>query len=425
MAPFGKNFLKSRLKNRTAKKEVESVGKEIQVWVSQEEKVVSGLTRYTTCADVINALLEDQKASSGDKRVSFGDSKQYCLIERWRGFERALPPLTRMTKLLRTWGQEKTFVQFVLVKTDAYVRNAAWMSSETNLTAAKEKRWDQGPAQYMKSLPVHKQKKMVRKAFRKLEKMKHEPVQQDKNNMESLIQLVISQDLTIRQQIRKMRELDIAIEKNELEVCMGWTESAEENTDKETCYSEQPGDYQLQEYIYTNDGVLQLEEELEQHKQLIKVLTNEIEEEIKSICLKDFDDTEKAAGNSEWEYKDDTSVEGLKDELEDSMKKGLAVHMNLLEIQKQLQYNEVIMQSKMRECELLAGQLSTLHIADNVDHLCSLSFKDMKKGSVGQNRLPKTMSKTDVNDTDSDTGISSTHSQDSLSPCLEISAPPI
>uniref|UniRef100_A0A4W6EEP8 Ras-associating domain-containing protein n=1 Tax=Lates calcarifer TaxID=8187 RepID=A0A4W6EEP8_LATCA len=67
----------------------------LSVWVCREEKLVSGLTKRTTCADVVK-----------------GTSK-------WRGFERILPNKTKILRLWSAWGDEQENVRFVLVKNEA------------------------------------------------------------------------------------------------------------------------------------------------------------------------------------------------------------------------------------------------------------------------------------------------------------------
>ncbi|XP_041111157.1 ras association domain-containing protein 9 [Polyodon spathula] len=427
MAPFGRNFLKARLKNRSSSKEMEYDGKEIQVWVCQEEKVVSGLTKHTTCSDVVQALIEEHQTIAGDKSLLIGSPREYCLVERWRGFERALPPLTRILRLWRAWGDEKAYIQFVLVKTDASVPQPGWRSSETKQTHTKERQWNQGPAQYMKSMPVKKQKKMVKRAFRKLEKIKQGTTQEERDGMDSLIKLIISQDHTIRQQIRRIRELDLEIEQNELELRTEWAETDGGNCVKDAYFqshnknkSNQQDVSQFDETLYTSDGILQIEEQLGQHRELIQKLSDDIEKEIRSIWFQGVEDPQGAAASAEDED-NATELESIKVELENSMRNGLAIHSDLSSVQKELKQNDVVQQNRKQEFELLAAQLSALHTMDSVEQP---HFKDQTKSNAIKSKVSLVLSHADVIDTDSDTGISSTHSQDSSSPFGE-PLPPI
>nr|XP_015208249.1 PREDICTED: ras association domain-containing protein 9 [Lepisosteus oculatus] len=433
MAPFGRNFLKARLKNRSASKDTVSGKNEIQVWVCQEEKVVSGLTKHTTCADVVQALLEDHESAAGDKRTLPGDSRDYCLLEKWKGFERALPPLTRIWRLWKAWGDEQTYLQFILVKADDFMPHSGWRTSDSKGMPANQKRWDRGPAQYVKSLPVDKQQRMVRKAFRKLEKMRKETTRKDQERMETLVQLIISQDLTIRHQIQRMRELDIEIEKTELELSFDKGTTEEEGCAEDALLSNfslktesQPTENPSQDNLYISNGIGQLEEQLQNHADLINKLSSDIEEEIRSIWFQDTEELERATTSTGLDLKDEETasvLESMRVDLESSMCKGLSINMQLTEIQKELRQNDFLLHSKNEECENLEAHFSSLHVAENVEYICSVDLKSQTRTSTVKNKFSQKLSKTDMTDTDSDTGISSTHSQDSLSPSGEVMLP--
>ncbi len=74
----------------------------------------------------------------------------------------------------------------------------------------------------------------------------------------------------------------------------------------------------------------------------------------------------------------------------------------------------------------LAAHLNTLQIGDRKEEEQSspVPLKTDTQCMVSQTlKLKHSLSPVDVTDTDSDTGISSTHSQDSLSPCLDFPPP--
>ncbi|MBN3304082.1 RASF9 protein, partial [Amia calva] len=297
---------------------------------------------------------------------------------------------------------------------------------------ANQKQWDQGPAQYVKSLPVDKQKRMVKKAFRKLEKLRKETARQEKDGLEPVVQLIVSQDHMIREQIQRMRELDLEIEKLELDLRMNeekteldsWGEAAfssfSETMDSQA--SESPS----KDLLYIGDGFGQLDEQLKKHRDLIGQLSNEIDKEIESIWVQDTEEPEGATASFGLETEiEETAAElqNIKTDLENSMYKGLSIHTQLTEVQKELKQHDLLLQTKNQECEHLAAQLSSLQVTDSVNHICSTREKSQTRISTVQSKLCQKLSKTDVTDTDSDTGISSTHSQDSLSPCGELSLP--
>ncbi|XP_047720797.1 ras association domain-containing protein 9 [Prionailurus viverrinus] len=423
MAPFGRNLLKTRHKNRSPTKDMDSEEKEIVVWVCQEEKIVCGLTKRTTSADVIQALLEEHETTFGEKRFLLGKPSDYCIIEKWRGSERALPPLTRILKLWKAWGEEQPNMQFVLVKADAFLPVPLWRTAEAKLVQNTEKVWELSPANYMKTLPPDKQKRIVRKTFRKLAKIKQDTVSHERDSMETLVHLIISQDHTIHQQVKRMKELDLEIEKCEAKFHLDRVENDGENYVQDAylmpSFSEvkqkldlHSNENQIPDDLTESDGIVHLEEQLAYYRMLIDKLSAEIEKEVKSVCTEINEDAEGAAA-SELES---SNLENVKCDLEKSMKAGLKIHSHLSGIQKEIKYTDSLLQMKAKEYEFLAKEFSSLHL-NNKDG-CQLKENRGKESEVpnsggdGPSLTPRALNLY-TNDTDSDTGISSNHSQDS------------
>ncbi|KAI4901644.1 hypothetical protein NFI96_012825 [Prochilodus magdalenae] len=427
--------LKMDQKNLMAKDAEETPGKEIQVLVCQEEKVVCGVTKHTTCADVIQALLEDHKNIPESKRLLHGEPKEFCLLERWKGFERALPPLTRILRLWNAWGDERPFIQFVLVKASDFVPSSTGAKRATKSRGFRSKRWEQGPAQYAKTLPVERQKRMVKKAFRKLEKMQKGGSPEGSEEIDKMVQLLISQDHTIRQQIHHMRELDLEIQQMEQQLKESYStdsELTESSNEQSLSLSMFQCEDQLQEYLYTSDGVEQLDLQVRQHQELIDELCRDIDLELKrAIQTVDSDEIEGAAAAGPALDLDSVSslspaelqeLEDLRSELDLSMRAGLSLHGQTQDMEKQLQHNSMLMQSRNQEYQNLIAQMNSLQLGDCPDTPSPVSLKNPVRAGLSQQtvgKLRQSISPTDITDTDSDTGISSTHSQDSLSPCMD------
>ncbi|XP_037703972.1 ras association domain-containing protein 9 isoform X2 [Choloepus didactylus] len=402
---------------------MDSEEKEIVVWVCQEEKIVCGLTKRTTSADVIQALLEEHETTFGEKRFLLGKPSDYCIIEKWRGSERVLPPLTRILRLWKAWGDEQPNMQFVLVKADAFLPVPLWRTAETKLVQNTEKQWELSPANYMKTLPPDKQKRIVRKTFRKLAKIKKDTVSQDQESMETLVHLIISQDHTIHQQVRRMKELDLEIEKCEAKFHFDRLENDGENyvqdaylmpsfSDVEQKLDLQYDENQILQDLSESGGIVQLEEQLKYYRMLIDKLSSEIEKEVKSVCIEVNEDAEGAAAGE----LESSNLESVKCDLDKSMKAGLKIHSHLSGIQKEIKYSDSLLQMKAEEYELLAKEFNLLHI-NNRDG-CQLKENRGQESEVPNSSgeaLPFTRRVLNVytNDTDSDTGISSNHSQDS------------
>uniref|UniRef100_A0A3Q0RMY9 Ras association domain family member 9 n=1 Tax=Amphilophus citrinellus TaxID=61819 RepID=A0A3Q0RMY9_AMPCI len=418
-------------KHKVAKDAAPVVGKEIQVTVCNEEKVVCGVTKHTTCADMIQALLEDHKSIPESKRLLHGEPKDFCLVERWKGFERALPPLTRILRLWYAWGDQRPFIKFILVKSSDFVPQPTKKGGKSKGT--KLKRYEHGHAQYSQSLPVEKQKRMVKKAFRKLEKLhKESKSSPGAQEIDQMVQLILNQDHTIREQIQRMRELDSEIERLEVQV---QSETTSESSLPQACSpnSMAHSEEQLQEYLYTSDGVVQLDMEVQRHQELILQLSRDIDAELRvaSFTLTEDEEQEGVAAGSWFPTDMDETfytaeIERLQGELKHSLFTGVSLHNQAAEIDKQIKYFDNTLVSKDQECWQLAAQLSSLQIMDTTEEEkpITVPLKTETQCSMSQAvKLKHSLSPLDITDTDSDTGISSTHSQDSLSPCLDFPPP--
>lgn len=416
---------------------METPAKEIQVLVCKEEKIVSGVTKHTTCADVIQALLEDHKTVAGSKRLIHGEAKEFCLLERWKGFERPLPPLTRILRLWNAWGDEKPFINFVLVKTSEFLPTSivpmgAKRGSKSR--AVRAKRLDQAPAQYSKNFPVERQKRLVKKAFRKLEKMQKENSSEGMEEIDKMVQLIISQDHTIRQQIHQIRTLEQDIESVEqkIEASSSPDDGQMDRFSSSLLSLSLFGEDQLQEYLYTSDGIEDLELQMCKHQELINKLSRDIDLELRTtFCTIDSEELQGAAApnpifdldpNSTLSPEECLELDSIRSELDLSMRTGLSLHTQTQDLERDLQVNETLLQSRNQEYQLLIEQLNSVQLEHCSESSNPVTVKSPIRPSVSQQivgKVRKNIFPNDVTDTDSDTGISSTHSQDSLSPCVD------
>lgn len=79
------------------------------VRIGSADKWITGLTKRTTCDDVIYALLKHTK-KDGD------DLWSYSMYERWRGVERQLSGRTKILKVWRAWGDQRHSVKLYVRK---------------------------------------------------------------------------------------------------------------------------------------------------------------------------------------------------------------------------------------------------------------------------------------------------------------------
>ncbi|CAL8322917.1 unnamed protein product [Lota lota] len=79
---------------------------ELKVWVDGVQRIVCGVTEYTTCQEVVIALAQ-----------AIGRTGRYTLIEKWRETERHLSPHESPVASLNKWGQYASDVQLILQRT--------------------------------------------------------------------------------------------------------------------------------------------------------------------------------------------------------------------------------------------------------------------------------------------------------------------
>nr|XP_061809116.1 ras association domain-containing protein 8b isoform X2 [Nerophis lumbriciformis] len=79
---------------------------ELKVWVDGVQRIVCGVTEFTTCQEVVIALAQ-----------AIGRTGRYTLIEKWRETERHLAPQENPVVSLNKWGQYASDVQLILQRT--------------------------------------------------------------------------------------------------------------------------------------------------------------------------------------------------------------------------------------------------------------------------------------------------------------------
>ncbi|XP_077566414.1 ras association domain-containing protein 10-like [Stigmatopora nigra] len=443
----------------------------VTVWVCQEEKLVSGLSKRTTCGDVIQVLLEDQNLRQGASAgMLSGPPQSYCVVEKWRGFERILPNKTKILRLWSAWGDEQENVRFVLVKSDASLPNNGPRSAEAWVIQRREN-W--GPGGVIRAasrtcwpiaaanMSQERQRRIVRKAFRKLDKMNKKKEQapgKDKTSlekMETLVHLVLSQDHTIRQQIQRLKELDKEIERFESKVHYERVKKHGVNYVQDTYLDDSlsPEDCprkvtpeslaQFEEYARKCEEVVRLQEELTEREALVESITAEIQEELNRRWMerRQVETGREEVKVSEVRLSAPSECmagqevvleeERIKTQLNTSLYIGLRLKTDLDGIRGDLDTSLDLWERKETELMELLAKVESMEIDQTdtelggVDALENDDEKNEAKGNdsavaqkssiwVEQARgLSKTCS---INDEDSDTGLSSMHSQDSDNP---------
>ncbi|XP_056269172.1 ras association domain-containing protein 10 [Pseudoliparis swirei] len=433
---------------------MEAEDSRISLWICREEKLVFGLSKRTTCADVVKVLLEDHNSQHGLSTAACPQS--YCIVEKWRGFERMLPNKTKLLRLWLAWGEEQRNVKFVFVKSEASLANHGARSAEARVVLSKHSPCvTHGTARSTTGgIPPEKQRRVVRKAFRKLEKIKRKRVKRNASTaekMETLVHLVISQDHTIRQQIQRITELDADIDTREAKVHCDRMQRHGVNYVQDTysvdaaAASGRDGDNvcstetlaNFEEYVRQCEEVVRLREELWEQEALIDMLTVQVQEELNHRWMQrrkqplQSEDAEPGEGAlSPASTETDTSSEKelfweeerIRTQLEASSYVGLRLNADLEAFRSDLELTQELCGAREKEMRDLLEKINTLDEEEGTvsDERCGHGTEDTmgmtstlerKDEWVEQARgLSKAHS---VNDDDSDTGLSSLHSQDS------------
>ncbi|KAM9302315.1 ras association domain-containing protein 10 [Gastrophryne carolinensis] len=418
----------------------------ISVWLCQEEKLVSGLTRRTTCADVVKVLLEDHNTSQPQEdALPLGPPHAYCIVEKWRGFERVLPNKTKILRLWSAWGEEQENVRFVLLPSEASLPNIGPRSAEARVVLSRESPCPfNGTTKASGTLNQERQRRVVRKAFRKLAKMnKRRQESLSREKMETLVHLVLSQDHTIRQQVQRIRDLDRDIERYEAKIHFDRMKRHGVNYVQDAYLVGVPTEGSLgdpateeqllvdyEDYAEKCEGVLLLQDQISQQELLIDQITAQIQEELnkrwmnrrhEELSTKEQDLADPADSSDEGKDQLHLEMERVKTELSASLYIGLRLNTDLEAIRADLDYSQEVWHEKEKELQSLLEGLGSLDLSVGVCEAkdpspgCSQGEERSFVGSPGgwAEKDEGGCTNCEGNDEDSDTGLSSMHSQDS------------
>lgn len=168
---------------------------EIPVWVKGTQKWVTGLTKRTTCDDVIYALLYQDGVQH---RTS-----EYAIFEKWREVERPLQGRTKIVKVWRTWGAEQSNVHLSMRRIDELE-----YSGDFSLTRRKKRSRHRKSERDRHSRDHHRHHSYCHNTSERL------------RSMEGLVKLVISQERKLKDFKEQIDDTNKLIDKYESKVHM-------------------------------------------------------------------------------------------------------------------------------------------------------------------------------------------------------------
>eukprot|EP00106_Octopus_bimaculoides_P001548 XP_014768990.1 PREDICTED: uncharacterized protein DDB_G0283357-like [Octopus bimaculoides] len=103
---------------------------EIPVWVNGTEKWLSGISKRTTCDDIIYALLNHEHLHETENTDSF------AIYECWKGTEKYLQGRTKILRVWKNRAADRSNVKFIMRELDDIAQ-----SSEYSATKRRYRRW--------------------------------------------------------------------------------------------------------------------------------------------------------------------------------------------------------------------------------------------------------------------------------------------
>ena len=209
---------------------------EIPFWVHDRPKWVSGITKSTTCQDVLHALVLAERKGGANKSAigtASGDtsnpkkkeakdsteakeySKALALVEQWRGVERPLSNSSRILKLWLAWGEERSQVRFVVKRISSSNETKTATLPSTHHRGGKETSSRRPRRRNSRANSINSDTK-IRDTV-----MHPKVLSKDSNSdkdLEKLMRIILTQGETIHWQLKKLQEREGQIESIEQEV---------------------------------------------------------------------------------------------------------------------------------------------------------------------------------------------------------------
>ncbi|XP_061923913.1 ras association domain-containing protein 10 [Entelurus aequoreus] len=392
----------------------------ISVWVCREEKIVVALNKRTTCSDVLKVLLEDPNIPT---------RRCYFIVETWRSCRRILPNKTRIWRLWTAWGEERDQVSFTLADSGVFVEKRAARSTEARMVllgGPAVSAWSPAGPRVEEHLPPDTQRRVVRKALRKVEKMqqkKRRDASASSEKMQKWSRRVDSQDSSIRLQARRIHHLDADIERHEARVHVDRSRSHGVNYVQDTYLSEEDAVAASGQQVCSLEGFLQLcahlvrlQEQVCEQEAVANMLSVQLEEELgrrrmqRRLRGTHVDPQDRAGGT--WEEEE----ERLRSQLDVSSCVGLRLRSDLEAIRGHLELSRQICGTREEEMRDLLDKMNSLGLEDaegGPDEAGGMRMRMMMMMSEWVEQARGLSECHGGKDDDSDTGLSSLHSQES------------
>ncbi|KAK3611601.1 hypothetical protein CHS0354_018294 [Potamilus streckersoni] len=306
---------------------------EIPVWVNGTQKWVTGLTKRTTCDDVVYALL------CNDGIHDIVSTQEYAIFEKWREVERPLQGRTKIIKVWRTWGPEQANVQLSLRRIDELE-----YSGEFSLTRRRH-----------------------RKSRHRSRDRHHNYCQNTSErlkSMETLVKMILSQERTLKDLAQRVSETDQMIEKYESKLNFSRIKNNGQNTYIEGMNEDGLDDIlanveveNMEIYLEFCDKIIQVEEKIESERLKFEELAKLIQEYCKSRLSESDSDSKVTVENE---------LTKFHVELNRVVSSSIMQQYKSQDIVKEIQFYELKLRDKSQLLEQLQKELSDVESLEQI-----------------------------------------------------------
>ncbi|XP_061177034.1 ras association domain-containing protein 9-like [Saccostrea echinata] len=324
---------------------------EIPVWVCGTQKWVTGLTKRTTCDDVIYALLYN------DGKHEIENTDKYTIFERWRDVERPLQGRTKILKIWRAWGAEQCSVQLTMRHADEIGEYGEFLHS--------------------------RRRRHRRTKHKEREPRRHSKSKTDQRNgssesrlktMEELAKLVIQQERRLHDIGHRIENTDQKIFhiESELHECRvakdgenylqeAYLNSGQDDSMTEFLRNVEPENLEM--YIQFCERVIQLDDKIQNEESKIMDLSEQIHEQSTlndAFHNADMYNTNVTDGNLE------TELAYLQADLNRIVSANMMQKYKAVEITKEIDYCDRVLHQKQEIIQQLQKELEYLEKCDEI-----------------------------------------------------------
>lgn len=323
---------------------------EIPVWVEGTQKWVTGLTKRTTCDDVIYALLYQEGKHDHDS------TDNYTMYERWRDVERPLQGRTKIIKIWRAWGAEQYNVQLTMKhnqESDEYAEFLHQRRRHHHRRSRHKTRTD--------------------RRSRSDEEDKYQSTNDRLKSMENLAKLVITQERKLHDIHYRIKNTDTRIDG--IETDMHYTRMAENGQDYlQNAYLENGLDDSMDEFIRNVDPenlemyiqfcerVIELENRIQTETSKIEDLSSQVQENSHNEAFYENIEAAKVEENLEVE------LSNLQAELNRMVSANMMQKYQAVEISKEIDQCDRSLTHKLNTISQLQHEMELLDKCDEMSN---------------------------------------------------------